>query len=45
MLTNVDVHLLEHKSQIFPAYEKAYYRAANEKRPSLLVEYGEYYSH
>lgn len=45
MLTNVDVHLLEHKSQIFPAYEKAYYRAANERRPSLLVEYGEYYSH
>ena len=45
MLTNTEVHLLEHKSQIYPAYVKAYNRAVNEKRPSLLVEYGEYYSH
>ena len=45
MLTNTEVHLLEDKSQIYPAYVKAYNRAVNEKRPSLLVEYGEYYSH
>lgn len=45
MLTNTEVHLLEHKSQIYPAYVKAYNRAISEKRPSLLVEYGEYYSH
>ena len=44
MLTNTEVHLLEHKSQIFPAYQQAYKRAVNEKRPSLLVEFGEYYS-
>ena len=45
MLTNTEVHLLEHKDQIYPAYEKAYRRAVDAKRPSLLVEYGEYYSH
>jgi len=45
MLTNVDVYLLTDKKDIFPAYEKAYYRAKHEKRPSLLVEFGEYYSH
>ena len=44
MLTNTEVHLLEHKSQIYPAYVKAYHRATIEKRPSLLVEYGEYYN-
>ena len=45
MLTNTEVHLLEHKSQIYPAYVQAYNRAVKEKRPSLLVEFGEYYSH
>lgn len=44
MLTNVDVHLLVDKEEIFPAYEKAYDRAKCEGRPSLLVEFGEYYS-
>jgi len=45
MLTNTKVYLLEHKSQIYPAYVEAHQRATREKRPSLLVEFGEYYSH
>ena len=45
MLINTEVHHLKNKSQIYPAYVKAYKRAITEKRPSLLVEYGEYYSH
>ena len=42
MLENVEVVLLENKEDIFPAYKKALER--EDSKPTLLVEYGEYYN-
>jgi len=42
LLSYVDVVLLKDKKQILPAYKKAYNR--KDGRPTLLVEYGEYYN-
>jgi len=43
MLTNTSVFLLEDKKDIFPSYVEAY-ELAKSGKPSLLVEFGEYYS-
>ena len=42
LLEHVDVVKLENKNDIFPAYKKALTR--EDCRPTLLVEYGEYYN-
>lgn len=42
LLTNIDVVLLENKEDIFPAYQKALTRP--DSKPTLLVEFGEYYN-
>ena len=42
LLTNVDVVLLENKSEIIPAYQKALTR--EDGKSTLIVEYGEYYN-
>jgi len=42
LLENVEVVLLENKEDIFPAYKKALER--EDSKPTLLVEYGEYYN-
>lgn len=45
MLQYTNVYLLENKKDIFDCYVEAYNRAKYDKKPSLLVEYSEYYSH
>jgi len=42
LLENMDVVKLEDKNDIFPAYKKALIR--DDCKPTLLVEYGEYYN-
>jgi len=42
MLDNVNVVLLDNKEDIFPAYQEALTR--QDSKPTLLVEYGEYYN-
>ena len=42
LLSYVDVVLLESKKQIMPAYQKAFTR--KDSKPTLLIEYGEYYN-
>jgi len=42
MLTNVHVVTLEEPEDIFPAFVTAYER--KDSKPTLIVEYGEYYS-
>lgn len=40
MATHLNVVLLEEPEQIFPAFQEAYYG----NRPSLLIEYGDFYN-
>ncbi len=42
LLHHMDVVKLDDKSKILPAYEKAFLR--EDGKPTLLVEYGEYYN-
>jgi len=42
LLSHIDVIRLEEKDQIFSAYQKALMR--QDGRPTLLIEYGEYYN-
>ena len=41
MLPNVCVERLDNPEDIFPAYQKAYLR--NDNKPTLLIEWGDYY--